>query len=52
MFALLASLVFTAAAAIAVFAVASTFQQSRARIVDALQGRPLKRVKPWLCASA
>ena len=52
MFALLASLVFTAAASIAVVAVASTFRQSRARIFDALQGRPLERIKPSLCASA
>lgn len=52
MFAMLASLVFTAAATIAVFAAASTFRQSRARIFDALQGRPLNRVKPLLCASA
>ena len=52
MFAMLASLVFTAAACTAVLSVGSTFRQNRARIVDALQGRPLQRVKPLLCASA
>ena len=41
MFALLSSLVFTAAAFVAVFAVASTFNHSRSRIADALLGRPL-----------
>lgn len=52
MFAMLASLVFTAAACTAVLSVGSTFRQNRARIADALQGRPLQRVKPLLCASA
>lgn len=52
MIAMLASLVFTAAALTAAMTVASTFRESRARIVDALQGRPLNRVKPLLCASA
>lgn len=44
MFALLSSLVFTGAAAVAAYTVTATFQQSRSRIVDALHGRPLARV--------
>lgn len=52
MFAMLASLVFTAAACTAVLCVGSTFRQNRARIVDALQGRPLKPIRPLLHASA
>ena len=52
MIAMLASLVFTAAALTAAMTVASTFRQSRARIFDALQGRPLNRVNSSLCASA
>jgi hypothetical protein len=52
MFALLSSFVFTGAAGIAAFAVASTFRHHRARIADALQGRPLPRIRPMLRAAA
>jgi hypothetical protein len=44
MFALIASIAFTGAAFVGAFAFASTFQASRKRIADALQGRPLARV--------
>jgi hypothetical protein len=44
MFALLSSLVFAGAAAIALSVVLSTVRDSRSRILDALQGRPLARV--------
>ena len=44
MFAMLSSLVFAGAAFVAAFVVTSTLQQSRSRIADALQGRPLSRV--------
>ena len=44
MFALLGSLAFTSAAFVGAFALASTFQASRSRIANALQGRPLARV--------
>lgn len=44
MFAMLSSLVFAGAALVATFVVTSTFQQSRSRIADALQGRPLSCV--------
>ena len=43
MFAMISSLVFAGAAAVAVCVVTSTIQQSRSRIADALQGRPLSR---------
>jgi hypothetical protein len=49
---LICSLVFAVAAAVAVFTVTSTIQGSRARIVDAFQGRPLPRVRPGLRAAA
>lgn len=52
MFALLASLIFSAAAFIAIVAVGSTLRQSRERIVDALQGRALRPIRSGLCASA
>ncbi len=52
MFALLSSFVFAGAAAIAAFAVASTFRESRSRIVDAFQGRPPERISPrWRAAA-
>lgn len=41
MFAAISSLVFAGAAFVATFAVIWTFQDSRARIVDAIQGRGL-----------
>jgi hypothetical protein len=41
MFALLGSLVFTSAALVGVFTLASTVQQSRSRVINALRGRPL-----------
>jgi hypothetical protein len=41
MFALLGSLAFTSAALVGVLALASTVQQSRSRVIDALRGRPL-----------
>lgn len=44
MFALLASIAFTGAAFIGAVAFASTFQASRERIANALQGRPLARL--------
>ena len=50
MFAMLASFVFTGAVVIAACAVASTVQESRSRIADALHGRPLSR--PALRAAA
>ena len=52
MFALLASLMFAAAAWAAAFAVATTIAGSRSRIADALQGRPLDPVRPGLRAAA
>ena len=52
MFALLSSLVFAVAACVAATAVISTFQASRARIGDALRGRPLPRINPELLAAA
>jgi hypothetical protein len=48
MFALLSSFVFAGAATIAGLSVVGTFQESRSRIVDALRGRPLPRVRPSL----
>ena len=42
MFALLGSLVFTGAALVGAFALASTVQESRSRVIDALRGRPLR----------
>lgn len=44
MFAIISSLVFAGAAFVAAFVVTSTVKQSRSRIADALQGRPLARV--------
>ena len=41
MFALLGSLVFTAAALVGALSLASTVQESRSRVIDALRGRPL-----------
>lgn len=52
MFAMLSALVFTGAAYFAVFAVASTFRDSRSRVADAIRGRPLPRVRPMLRAVA
>jgi hypothetical protein len=52
MFALLSSLVFAGAAYVAAYAVASTFHESRSRIVDAFHGRPLERIRPLLSAAA
>jgi len=52
MFALISSIVFAGAAFVAAYAVTSTFQQSRSRVVDALQGRPLERIRPALRAAA
>ena len=44
MFAMISSLVFVTAAAVAVAVVFSTFRENRDRIADALHGRPLSRV--------
>jgi hypothetical protein len=44
MFAMISSLAFAGAAFFALFVVTSTFQQSRSRIADALQGRPVSPV--------
>lgn len=52
MFALLSSLVFAGAAALAALAVTATVRESRSRIADALQGRPLPRITPALRAAA
>ena len=52
MFAMISSLVFAGATFAAVFAVASTLQESRARIANALLGRPLPLVRPWWRAAA
>ena len=52
MFAMLASFVFTGAVALAAGAVASTISESRARITDALHGRPLPRIRPAPRAAA
>jgi len=52
MFAMLASFLFTGAVVIAACAVASTIQESRSRIADALHGRPLRRIRPALHAAA
>ena len=51
MFAMISSFVFTGAAVLAACAVASTVQESRSRIADALQGRPLSRIRPALRAA-
>ncbi len=52
MFALLSSFVFAGAAYVAAYAVASTFRESRSRIVDAFHGRPLARIRPLLPSAA
>lgn len=52
MFALISSFVFAGAAFTAAYSVASTFRENRSRIVDALQGRPLARIRPGLPAAA
>ena len=52
MFAMISSLVFAGAAALAGYAVTATFQESRSRIADALKGRPLPRVRAALPAAA
>ena len=49
---MLSSFVFTGAAVFAACAVASTFQENRSRIADALQGRPLSRIRPPLRGAA
>ena len=52
MIAMLVSLGFAAAAAVTIGAAVTTVHDSRARIVDALNGRPLPRVKPRLFVGA
>jgi hypothetical protein len=52
MFALLSSFVFVGVASVAAYAVTSTLQESRSRVVEALQGRPLERIRLALPAAA
>jgi len=52
MFALVSSLAFVAAAALAGTIVVDTLRDSRRRITDALRGRPLPRLSPVLPAAA
>jgi len=52
MFALVSSLAFVAAAALAGTIVVDTLRDSRGRITDALRGRPLPRLSPVLPAVA
>ncbi len=52
MFALVSSFAFAGAAYLAANSVMTTFHDSRARITDALHGRPLERIRPLLRAVA